>query len=54
MTGTMEFMAVGESPFSWASYEPAYFIWLHFVATPFFRLYAASHMARRQIKLTPG
>lgn len=46
VTGTMDSMAVGESPFSWVSYEPAYFIWPHFVAIPL-GLYAASRMVRR-------
>ena len=47
VTGTMESMAVGESPFSWMSYEPAYFIWPHFVAIPL-GLYMASRMVRRR------
>lgn len=51
VTGTMESMAVGESPFSWVGYEPAYFIWPHFVAVPL-GLYAASRMVRRREKST--
>ena len=47
VTGTMESMAVGESPFSWVGYEPSYFIWPHFVAVPV-GLYAASRMVRRR------
>lgn len=47
VTGTVESMAVGESPFSWMSYEPAYFIWPHFVAIPL-GLYMASRMVRRR------
>jgi len=47
VTGTMDSMAVGENPFSWVSYEPAYFIWPHFVAIPL-GLYAASRMVRRR------
>ncbi len=47
VTGTMESMAVGESPFSWMSYEPAYFIWPHFVAIPL-GLYMTSSMARHR------
>jgi hypothetical protein len=48
VTGTMESMAVGESPFSWMSYEPAYFIWPHFIAVPV-GLYMASRMVRRRL-----
>ena len=47
VTGTMESMAVDESPFSCMSYEPDYFIWPHFVAIPL-GLYAASRMVRRR------
>lgn len=47
VTGTMESMAVGESPFSWMSYEPAYFIWPHFFAVPL-GLYMASRMVHRR------
>jgi len=47
VTGTMDSMAVGESPFSWMTYEPAYFIWPHFVAIPL-GLYMASRMVRRR------
>lgn len=47
VTGSMESMAVGESPFSWMSYEPAYFIWPHFVAVPL-GLYMASRMVHRR------
>ena len=53
VTGTMESVAVGESPFSWMSYEPAYFIWPHFVAIPV-GLYAASRMVRRRRLSVPG
>jgi len=53
VTGTMESVAVGESPFSWMSYEPAYFIWPHFVAIPM-GLYAASRMVRRRRVSVPG
>jgi hypothetical protein len=53
-TGTMESMAVGESPFSWMGYEPVYFIWPHFVAVPL-GLYMASRMVhRRRALLAPG
>jgi hypothetical protein len=52
VTGTMDSMAVGESPFSWVSYEPAYFIWPHFVAIPL-GLYAANRMVRRRAKPAP-
>ncbi len=47
VTGTMESMAVGESPFSWVGYEPSYFIWPHFVAIPL-GLYMASRMVRQR------
>lgn len=47
VTGTVESMAVGESPFSWVGYEPAYFIWPHFVAIPL-GLYMASRMVRHR------
>jgi len=53
VTGTLESVAVGESPFSWMSYEPAYFIWPHFVAIPV-GLYAASRMVRRRRIPAPG
>lgn len=53
VTGTLDSMAVGESPFSWVSYEPAYFIWPHFVAIPL-GLYAASRMVRRHRTAVPG
>lgn len=53
VTGTLESVAVGESPFSWMSYEPAYFIWPHFVAIPG-GLYAASRMVRRRRIPAPG
>ncbi|WP_092126751.1 hypothetical protein [Polaromonas sp. YR568] len=48
VTGTMESIAVGESPFSWVGYEPAYFIWPHFVAVPL-GLYTASRMVRQRL-----
>jgi len=50
VTGTMESMAVGESPFSWMAYEPAYFIWPHFVAVPL-GLYMASRMVHRRLAI---
>ena len=53
VTGTLDSMAVGESPFSWVSYEPAYFIWPHFVAIPL-GLYAASRMVRRRRMTVPS
>jgi hypothetical protein len=49
VTGTVESIAVGESPFSWVGYEPSYFIWPHFVAVPL-GLYMASRMVRRRAK----
>ena len=47
VTGTVESIAAGESPFSWVGYEPAYFIWPHFVAVPL-GLYMASRMVRHR------
>lgn len=41
--GTVDSLAVGESALSWMTYEPAYFIWPHFIAVPAV-LYAASRM----------
>jgi len=53
VTGTMDSIAVGESPFSWVGYEPAYFIWPHFIAVPL-GLYLASRMVRqRRAKSAP-
>lgn len=46
VTGTMESVALGEDAFSWVFYDPAYFIWPHFVALPA-GLLAASRMVRR-------
>jgi len=53
VTGTLDSVAVGENPFSWVSYEPAYFIWPHFVAIPL-GLYTASRMVRRRQMAVPG
>jgi hypothetical protein len=47
VTGVLESLAIGEDPFSWVVYQPAYFIWPHFIAVPA-GLYAASRMARRR------
>lgn len=44
--GTMDSIGAGESALSWMSYEPAYFIWPHFVAVPF-GLLAAGRMVDR-------
>lgn len=46
-TGISESLAIGEHPFSWLTYEPAYFIWPHFIAVPA-GLYAASRMVKRR------
>ncbi len=46
VTGTMESVALGEDAFSWVFYDPAYFIWPHFVALPA-GLLAASRMLQR-------
>jgi hypothetical protein len=46
-TGIRESLAIGEEPFEWMVYQPAYFIWPHFIAIPA-GLYAASRMANRR------
>ena len=45
--GTMDSVAAGEAPLSWVVYEPAYFIWPHFIAEPA-GLFAAGSMVRRR------
>ena len=45
--GTLDSVAVGEAPWSWVVYEPAYFIWPHFIAVPA-GLFAASSMVKRR------
>ncbi len=47
VTGVLESVAIGEKPFEWMVYQPAYFIWPHFIAIPA-GLYAASRMANRR------
>lgn len=47
VTGVVESVAVGDGPFSWVIYEPAYFIWPHFIAVPA-GLYASSRMVKRR------
>jgi len=47
--GTMDSLAAGEPALSWVTYEPAYFIWPHFVAVPV-GLYAASRMVARRTR----
>jgi len=47
--GTMDSLAAGESALSWVTYEPAYFIWPHFIAVPA-GLYAASRMVARRTR----
>ncbi|MES2242035.1 MAG: hypothetical protein V4639_04100 [Pseudomonadota bacterium] len=47
VTGVMESVAIGEKPFEWVVYQPAYFIWPHFVAIPA-GLCAASRMVNRR------
>jgi len=34
VTGSMDAVAAGEEALSWVTYQPAYFIWPHFVALP--------------------
>lgn len=34
VTGSMDSVAAGEEALSWVTYQPAYFIWPHFVAIP--------------------
>ena len=45
VTGVMQSVALGEDPFSWVVYEPAYFIWPHFIAVPA-GIYAAGRLAK--------
>lgn len=45
--GTMDSLSTGEPALSWVAYDPAYFIWPHFVAVPA-GLYAASRMVARR------
>jgi hypothetical protein len=45
--GVWESLDIGEPAWSWLSYEPAYFVWPHFIAVPA-GLYAASRMVRRR------
>jgi len=47
--GTMDSLAAGESALSWMTYEPAYFIWPHYIAVPA-GLYAASRMVARRTR----
>jgi len=47
VTGVLESVAIGEKPFEWVVYQPAYFIWPHFIAIPA-GLYAASRMVNRR------
>lgn len=44
--GVLDALAAGEAAFSWVGYEPAYFIWPHFVTVPL-GLWAAARMAAR-------
>jgi len=45
--GTLDALAAGEPAFSWIGYEPAYFIWPHFVTVPL-GLWAAARLAARR------
>jgi len=47
VTGVLESLAIGEEPFEWMVYQPAYFIWPHFIAIPA-GLYTASRMVNRR------
>lgn len=47
VTAIHESLGVGEPAWSWVTYEPAYFIWPHFVAVPG-GLWAASRMVARR------
>lgn len=47
--GTIDSLAAGETGLSWVTYEPAYFIWPHFMAVPA-GLYAASRMVARRTR----
>lgn len=44
--GVLDALAAGEAAFSWVGYEPAYFIWPHFVTVPL-GLWAGARMAAR-------
>jgi hypothetical protein len=50
-TGISESLDMGEHALSWLMYEPAYFIWPHFVAVPS-GLYASSRMVKRRKSFT--
>ena len=45
--GVLESLDAGESAWSWVTYEPAYFIWPHFITVPA-GLFAAARMVGRQ------
>jgi hypothetical protein len=45
--GARESLNMSEPAWSWLAYEPAYFVWPHFIAVPS-GLYAASRMVRRR------
>jgi hypothetical protein len=45
--GVLDALAAGEPAFSWVGYEPAYFIWPHFVTVPL-GLWAGARMAARR------
>lgn len=49
--GVYDSLSTGEPPFSWVSYEPAIFIWPHFIAAPLGLVAAAIRVARlRRLK----
>jgi len=50
--GVLDSSAAGEAPFSWVTYEPAYFIWPHFLTVPL-GLAAAAHMVARARRGAP-
>ena len=50
--GVLDSLAAGETAFSWVTYEPAYFIWPHFVAVPL-GLFAAARMVARKKSRSP-
>jgi hypothetical protein len=52
--GSLDSIAAGEPMFSWVSYEPAYFIWPHFLAVPAGLIAASRMVARRGQKTGAG
>lgn len=51
-SGIEESLAAGERAFEWMAYDPAYFIWPHFLTVPC-GLMAARSMVRRRVEQQP-